>query len=106
MFCRRVSSSVLLCAASSAPVDHRILADAQKQMSFAKLYAEKLNDKSSSLSHRDFHILQEKIAFYKTLQGAYAVKQDDIERAKRAANMCGLDMLRPKDRVATTPKSE
>ena len=107
MFCRRVSTRVLLCSAASSTVtDNRPLADTQQAMTFGKRYAEKLNDPESVLAHKDFFILQDKLTFYKTLQGEYAVKQDDIERAKRAANMCGLDMLRPKDRIATPAKEE
>jgi hypothetical protein len=104
MFSRRISSGVLLC--SAAPIDNRPLAAAQQSMAFGKRYAEKLKDPKSVLAHNDFHILQDKLTFYKTLQGEYAVKQDDIERAKRAANMCGLDMLRPKGRVETPAKEE
>lgn len=61
---------------------------------YAKLQA----DPESALGSAEYQLLKVKLAKYSELQGQYAVKQSEMERTKRAANVCGLDMPEPKRR--------
>ena len=49
-------------------------------------------NKNSILSGQAYAYLQKQIFAYRELQAAYAVKQTDVERARKAAAMCGLEM--------------
>jgi hypothetical protein len=55
-------------------------------------------DPENPLAQPEYKLLQAKLAEYMSMQGAYAVKQSDIERTRRAANVCGLDFPEPKRR--------
>jgi hypothetical protein len=70
-------------------------------MRYRKYYDVLLGDRNSTLSQQEYGHLRRFLASYKELQGHYAVKQNDIERARRAAEVCGLEMLRPKPRKST-----
>lgn len=85
---RLTSSARLSSTAASAP------------MSFEKRLQELMADTESPLSQPEYALLQEKLAAYARLQGEYAVKQSEMERTKRVANVCGLDFPSPVRRGA------
>lgn len=71
---------------------------AASPMSFEARLGSLEADPECPLSQPEYKMLQERLADYVKLQGAYAVKQSDIERTRRAANVCGLDFPEPKRR--------
>ncbi|CBH16641.1 uncharacterized protein TEOVI_000824800 [Trypanosoma equiperdum] len=90
-------SPQLLCAAGTSTAN-------LQQFSFAKRFEEMKNDESCPLSGPEYALLLEKVEHYRSLQNTYAVKQSDIERAKRAAHYSGLEFT-PKPPTKLTPKS-
>lgn len=68
------------------------------KMSFEARLGELEANPENPLAQPEYKMLQAKLAEYVGLQGAYAVKQTDIERTRRAANVCGLDFPEPKRR--------
>ncbi|ESL09625.1 hypothetical protein TRSC58_02652 [Trypanosoma rangeli SC58] len=71
------------------------------QFSFSKRLKELESDTECALSGKEYAILREKLQHYRGLQNRYAVKQDDIERARRAARYSGLEFT-PKPVRKTT----
>ncbi len=72
---------------------------------FMPRYEEALKNTESGLGQAEYRELLRTLDHYKTLQGAYSVKQSEMERTRRVANVCGLD-IEPKKRVpkvATPP---
>lgn len=61
------------------------------KFSFAQRLEELKKDPNSPLSGPEYCFMRKKLATYSSLQQTYAVKQTDVERARRAANMCGLE---------------
>lgn len=80
-------SAVLMSAPKSSPT-----------FTFQKKMSEFESDPENPIAQAEYKILQEKLALYVELQGEYSVKQSEIERAKRAANVCGLDFPSPQRR--------
>lgn len=70
-------------------------------MTYEKRLQELMADPESPLGQLEYSVLQEKLATYASLQGEYAVKQSEMERTKRAANVCGLDFPQPRRRDAS-----
>jgi hypothetical protein len=58
--------------------------------SYVARYQAKLAEEGNVLVGPEYSFLQRQLAGYKLLQNEYAVKQNDIERAKKAAEVCGL----------------
>ncbi|KAH9589359.1 hypothetical protein LSM04_007366 [Trypanosoma melophagium] len=69
--------------------------------SFTRRFKEMESDPECPLSGPEYKLLQEKLQHYRSLQNTYAVKQDDIERAKRAARYSGLEFTAKKPRMPT-----
>lgn len=53
---------------------------------------EKMND--IGLCSEEYKFLRKHLDTYKQLQSVYAVKQSDVERARRAAQQCGLEFTK------------
>ena len=70
-------------------------------MSYSARYAAALKHELDIPEH---HALQEHLAHYKTLQNAYGVKQSDVERARKVAQLCGLEVTGQKGRVDTSSR--
>lgn len=56
-------------------------------------------DPESPLGKNEYNFMRERLAEYSALQLDYAVKQTEVERARKAANMCGLEFTGTKPRV-------
>ena len=69
---------------------------------FMPRYEQSLKDAEAGLGIPEYQELMKKLDLYKSLQGAYAVKQSEMERTRRVANVCGLDIA-PKKRVPRAP---
>lgn len=52
----------------------------------------------SPLNSPEYSFMREKLLAYSALQKTYAVKQTEVERARRAAHMCGLEFTGKKPR--------
>ncbi|KPA84499.1 putative mitochondrial hypothetical protein [Leptomonas pyrrhocoris] len=64
-------------------------------------------DPDHALNGRDYRFMRERLEEYRKLQQTYAVKQTEVERAKKAANMCGLEFTGKGPRKSPTcPKTE
>jgi hypothetical protein len=86
------SSCIARCAATAvAPVNVAAVAMAKKHPYYPAFEAARANPEST-LSQPAYTFLLEKIDAYRELQAAYAVKQSEVERARKAAAMCGLEM--------------
>ncbi|KAK7199620.1 hypothetical protein NESM_000007100 [Novymonas esmeraldas] len=48
-------------------------------------------DPESGLNGPEYAFMRDRLAEYSKLQQTYAVKQTEVERARKAANMCGLE---------------
>lgn len=46
---------------------------------------------NSGLCSEEYKFLEKHLDTYKRLQSVYAVKQSDVERARRAGQQCGLE---------------
>lgn len=53
-------------------------------------------DSDSDTWRTEYTFMRDRLNEYAALQNAYAVKQTDVERAKRAAHMCGLEFTEKK----------
>ncbi|ORC92568.1 uncharacterized protein TM35_000033210 [Trypanosoma theileri] len=73
--------------------------------SFSKRLKELESDPECPLSGPEYKLLLEKLQHYRSLQNVYAVKQDDIERARRAAHYSGLEFTAKKPRIPTKNES-
>lgn len=60
-------------------------------------------DPESPLNSAPYKFLREHLVEYSKLQQTYAVKQSEVERARRAAHMCGLEFTGKGERK--TPSS-
>ncbi len=109
-------SSLLLCSASADPVASAAAAANVKQQqsgsvylhnaepikaakgqtpekfAFAKRYEQLRANPESALSSEAYESLMSNLAQYDELLRVYSVKQTEMERARRAARMCGLEM--------------
>jgi hypothetical protein len=65
---------------------------------FISRYEQALTDVDAGLGQPEYQELLRKLVHYKSLQGEYSVKQSEMERTRRVANVCGLDVT-PKKRV-------
>uniref|UniRef100_A0A7S1W230 Uncharacterized protein n=1 Tax=Neobodo designis TaxID=312471 RepID=A0A7S1W230_NEODS len=84
-----------LCAAGAAATAtnaNEIAAEAAKKHTYYKEWAAARADKDSVLAGESYSFLQSQVDAYRELQAQYAVKQTDVERARKAAAMCGLEM--------------
>ena len=90
---RRVVTQAIAFSALSGKVRFQSLSKATEER-FVEMQA----NPESALGQAEYKHLQAKLAKYAELQGQYAVKQSEMERTKRAANVCGLDMPEPKRR--------
>ncbi|KEG14963.1 hypothetical protein DQ04_00241050 [Trypanosoma grayi] len=95
-------SRLLLCGRTKAAAT----AASPVVFSFTKRLKELESDPECPLSGPEYVLLQEKLQHYRTLQNTYAVKQDDIERAKRAAHYSGLEFTPKTVRRPTTSRQE
>jgi len=50
--------------------------------------------KEGKLGGAAYEYLREHLGHYKALLDKYAVKQDDLERARRVGRVCGLEMTK------------
>lgn len=90
-------SRVARCAASSTP----------KKFSFTEKMQKLQADPEHALGGREYHFMRERLEEYRNLQQTYAVKQTEVERARKAANMCGLEFTGKGARKApSAPKAE
>ncbi|GET91345.1 hypothetical protein, conserved [Leishmania tarentolae] len=62
-----------------------------KKFSFSEKMQRLQADPEHALSGPEYAFMRDRLAEYKTLQQTYAVKQTEVERARKAANMCGLE---------------
>lgn len=58
-----------------------------------------LSQSEKLLGCKEYKFLRNHLTEYKRLQTCYAVKQSDVERARRAANQCGLEFTGKKGRI-------
>ena len=65
-----------------------------EKFAFAKRYEELRNDSESALASETYNALMSNLKAYDDLLRTYSVKQTEMERAKRAANLCGLEMTK------------
>ncbi|RNC43429.1 hypothetical protein TcCL_NonESM06867 [Trypanosoma cruzi] len=89
MWC--ISRRMLCGAAVTTKTTAASSATGGTQFSFSKRLKELESDSECTLSGKEYALLREKLQQYRSLQNKYAVKQDDIERAKRAARYSGLE---------------
>ncbi|EPY25143.1 hypothetical protein STCU_02519 [Strigomonas culicis] len=59
--------------------------------SFSKRFEELKHSSSSPLNGPEYSFMRDRLSDYSALQKAYAVKQTEVERARKAAQMCGLE---------------
>lgn len=59
---------------------------------YAQAYAAAKATPGNPLASPAYRFLLDKLQGYRELQSAYAVKQTEIERARKAAAVCGLEM--------------
>ncbi|CAJ1032176.1 hypothetical protein, conserved [Leishmania lindenbergi] len=64
---------------------------ASKKFSFSEKMQKLQADPEHPLSGPEYAFMRDRLAEYRKLQQAYAVKQTEVERARKAANMCGLE---------------
>lgn len=60
-------------------------------LTFAERFEKMRTDPENPLSCSEYTYMRERLAEYSALQTTYAVKQTEVERARKAANMCGLE---------------
>ncbi|EPY40751.1 hypothetical protein AGDE_03176 [Angomonas deanei] len=68
-----------------------------RTFSFSRKMEELKKNTSSPLNTGDHDYLRERLAEYSKLQKTYAVKQTEVERARKAAQMCGLEFTGKKE---------
>lgn len=110
------STSLLLCAATNPAAQAAAAATAKEKagsiylhnaepiltdkgatpekFGFAKRYEQLRKDPDSALASDSYEALMSNLKAYDELLRTYSVKQTEMERAKRAANMCGLEMTK------------
>lgn len=76
---------------------------AGKAFSFMEKMKPLQADPAHALSGPEYGFMRERLAEYSKLQQTYAVKQTEVERARKAANMCGLEFTGKGERK--TPSS-
>ncbi|KPI89617.1 hypothetical protein ABL78_1282 [Leptomonas seymouri] len=69
----------------------RCAASTTTKFSFSEKMRKLQADPEHALSGREYRFMRERLEEYRNLQQTYAVKQTDVERARKAANMCGLE---------------
>jgi hypothetical protein len=69
---------------------------------FASAYEAERANAESPLAAPAYAALARHLEAYDDMLRKYSVKQSELERMKRAANVCGLDFLKPKARVDTS----
>ncbi|CCW70520.1 unnamed protein product [Phytomonas sp. Hart1] len=62
--------------------------------SFSQRFEKLLKDPQSPLNSQEYVLMRECLTKYRTLQRIYSVKQTDIERARAAAHVCGLEFTK------------
>ncbi|KAG8347366.1 hypothetical protein TRVL_01801 [Trypanosoma vivax] len=72
-------------------------------LSFARRLQELEGTPGCPLSGPDYALLRERLRHYRSLQNTYAVKQSDIERARRAAHYSGLEFTSKPPRKSVSP---
>ena len=80
-----------LCASAAPGV---ALTGKAATMSFAAQYGEATRNPEDVLGGKAYAYLRDQLTHYRSLQGEYAVKQTDVERARKAGNMCGLEFTK------------
>lgn len=65
-----------------------------EKFSFAKRYEQLRADPNSALASDSYEAIMKNLSLYDGLLREYSVKQTEMERAKRAARMCGLEMTK------------
>ncbi|KAG5495308.1 hypothetical protein GH5_02963 [Leishmania sp. Ghana 2012 LV757] len=68
-----------------------VAAAAGKKYSFTARMQRLQADPEHPLSGPEYAFMRDRLAEYRKLQQKYAVKQTEVERARKAANMCGLE---------------
>lgn len=71
-----------------------VLRKTKHPASFISRLEELKSVKDSGLCSEEYQFLRQHIAAYKGLQTAYAVKQSDVERARKVAQQCGLEFTK------------
>lgn len=71
-----------------------VLRKTKHSASFISRLTEMENGKDPGLCSEEYKFLRRHIATYKRLQSAYAVKQSDVERARKVAQQCGLEFTK------------
>ncbi|CAC9522820.1 hypothetical protein conserved [Leishmania donovani] len=79
-------------------------AAAGKKFSFSEKMQRLQADPEHALSGPEYAFMRDRLAEYRKLQQTYAVKQTEVERARKAANMCGLEFT-GKGSPSRTPSS-
>jgi 5-bromo-4-chloroindolyl phosphate hydrolysis protein len=69
----------------------RCATSASKNFSFSEKMRKLQADPEHALAGREYQFMRERLEEYRKLQQTYAVKQTEVERARKAANMCGLE---------------
>lgn len=69
----------------------RCATSATRKFSFNEKMQKLQADPEHPLSGREYHFMRERLEEYRNLQQTYAVKQTEVERARKAAHMCGLE---------------
>ncbi|KAG5470410.1 hypothetical protein LSCM1_01654 [Leishmania martiniquensis] len=62
-----------------------------KQLSFIAKMQKLQADPEHPLNGPEYAFMRDRLVEYRKLQETYAVKQTEVERARKAANMCGLE---------------
>eukprot|EP00796_Vickermania_ingenoplastis_P013391 gene13390-9216_t len=76
------------------------LSGAIQKVAFSQKFNTRLNqlkDSQESLGCEEYRFLRSHLQNYRKLQACYAVKQTDVERARKAANLCGLEFTGKKE---------
>ena len=95
--CQVARCAATAAAAAASPAAAAAKAPHSYEARLASLKA----DPASVLAGGEYQFLQRNLAVYQKMQNEYAVKQNDIERAKKAGQVCGLEMTKRKERVST-----
>lgn len=85
----------------------RCAASTTKKFSFSEKMQKLQSDPEHALSGREYHFMRERLEEYRNLQQTYSVKQTEVERARKAANMCGLEFTgKGARKTPSNPKPE
>ncbi|KAG5496075.1 hypothetical protein JKF63_02373 [Porcisia hertigi] len=75
----------------TARLAHGAAAGVGRKFSFSEKMQRLQADPEHALSGPEYAFMRDRLAEYRKLQQTYAVKQTEVERARKAANMCGLE---------------